>query len=60
MCTNDLTQLESIAARDARALIQYLTVLDDVGRARFAPGKAPLPVEVVRQVGESIDDTIGA
>jgi hypothetical protein len=37
MCTNDLTQLESIDTRDARALTQYLTVLDDVGRARGAP-----------------------
>ena len=37
MSTNDLTQLESIDTRDARALTQYLTVLDDVGRARHAP-----------------------
>jgi hypothetical protein len=37
MCTNDLTQLESIDTRDARALTQYLTVLDDVGRVRHAP-----------------------
>ena len=37
MCPNDLTELESIDTRDARALTQYLTVLDDVGRARHAP-----------------------
>jgi len=37
MNQNDTSGLESIDDRDARALTQYLTVLDDVGRARDAP-----------------------
>ena len=56
MRTNEISRNESIDPRDVRALTQYLTVLDDVGRARDA---SELYVVVSESGSEYLVDTRG-